>query len=126
MKRFLLLTLSAAALAAAVLAGCAGSTAVDAAPPPSAAPDLRVIVETVDDWPSAASFAERAARAAGVPVVDVLPLGPWRFALTLRCADAAACERARWRLAADAALVADVQTPARRTLPAPPGRSTAY
>ena len=125
-RSILLLTLSAAALAVAVLAGCAGSTAVDAAPPPPAAPDLRLIVETVDDWPGAAPFAERAARAAGVPVADVLPLGPWRFALTLRCADAAACERARQRLAADTALVADVQIPARRTLPAPPARSTAY
>ena len=126
MTRFvLLLALSAATLAAAVLAGCAAPTAGDAATAP-AAPDLRVIVETVDDWPSAASFAERAARAAGVPVADALPLGPWRFALTLRCADAAACERARQRLAADTALVADVQTPARRTLPAPPARSTAY
>ena len=125
-RSVLLLALSAATLAAAVLAGCAASTAVDAAPPPPAAPDLRLIVETVDDWPSAASFAERAARAAGVPVADALPLGPWRFALTLRCADAAACERARQRLAADTALVADVQTPARRTLPAPPARSTAY
>lgn len=126
MKRFLLLTLSAAALTAAVLAGCAASTAVDAAQPPPAVPGLRVIVETVDDWPSAASFAERAARVAGVPVADALPLGPLRFALTLRCADADACERARRRLAADTALVADVQMPARRTLPAPPARSTAY
>ena len=115
------------AVAATALAGCAASsTAADTAAPPPVVPDLRVIVETVDDWPSAASFAERAARAAGVPGADVLPLGPWRFALTLRCADAAACERARQRLAADTALVADVQTPARRTRPAPPARSTAY
>ena len=128
MKRFLLLALSIAALTAAAVAGCTGSgpTLGNAAPPPPAVADLRVIVETVDDWASPASFAEHAARSAGVPVADVLPLGPWRFALTLRCADAAACERARQRLAADTALVADVQTPARRTLPAPPARSTAY
>ena len=132
MKRSRLLSLSVAALsvaalAVAALAGCAASTAGDAMPPPpSIVPDLRLIVETVDDWPSAAAFAERAGRAAGVPVADVLPFGPWRFALTLRCADAAACEGARRRLAADTALVADVQTPARRTLPARPARSTAY
>ena len=126
MKRSLLLALSVAALAAAALAGCAGSAADTAATvPPPAVPDLRLIVETVDDWPSAAAFAPRAAAAAGVPVADVLPLGPWRFALTLRCADAVACERARLRLAADAALVVDVQRPVRRTLPARPARSTA-
>ena len=127
MKRSLLLALSVAALAAAALAGCAGSVADTAATVPlPAVPDLRLIVETVDDWPGAAPFAERAARAAGVPVADVLPLGPWRFALTLRCANAAACERAGQRLAADTALIADVQLPARRTLPATPARSTAY
>ena len=125
MKSLCLLALSVGALVLAALAGCAGSAAGDAVPPPTV-PDLRLIVETVDDWPNAAAFAERAGRAAGVPVADVLPFGPWRFALTLRCADAAACEGARRRLAADTALVADVQTPARRTLPARPARSTAY
>ena len=126
MNRPSLFALSIAALAGAALAGCAASsTTADTAPAPRSAPDLRLIVETVDDWPSAAPFAEHAARAAGVPVADVLPLGPGRFALTLRCADAAACERARQRLAADTALVADVQLPARRTLPAPPARSNA-
>ena len=122
MNRSSLFALSIAAVAAAAFAGCAAPAE---AVPPEPASDWRLIVETVDDWPSAAAFALRAAAAASVPVADVMPLGPWRFALTLRCADAVACERARLRLAADAALVVDVQRPVRRTLPARPDRSTA-
>ena len=80
---------------------------------------LRLQVITAADWADLAALQRAAAEAAGTPVRDVAGIAPRRFALTLDCADAAACDTARERLRASA-LVSEVADDRRERLPPAP------
>ncbi|CAN5368840.1 hypothetical protein BH11PSE9_BH11PSE9_06830 [soil metagenome] len=86
---------------------------------------LRIQVGTVVDWPSLPALAARIAAIAGVKVHDIAGIAPQRVAVTLECADAAACDAAVERLAAERSVVAEVAPDARRKLPTRPPRSEA-
>lgn len=96
-----------------MLAGCA------AASPAS----LRLQVTTAADWADAAALRQAVASAAGVGLRDVAGIAPRRFALTLDCADAAACEAARGRLQASALFTEVADDPRQRT-PVPPASAS--
>lgn len=83
-----------------------------------------VIVGTVQAWPSPEAAADALAAAAGVPVRGASPLGARLYALTLDCADEAACDAAQQRLQARTDLVRSLQRDQRRRLPARPASAT--
>lgn len=80
---------------------------------------VRLQVATAADWADAAALQRALADVAGTPVRDVAGIAPRRFALTLDCPDAAACDVARERLRASA-LVAEVADDRRERLPPAP------
>ena len=112
----------AAAAVLPALAACSAATV----PSESAGPGLPLIVGTAADWPSAQAVGERAARIAAVAVDNVSRITPRLWSLTLRCPDAAACERARRLLAAEPSFATSVEPSLRRSLPPRPPASQAY
>lgn len=93
-----------------LLVACAGA---------SPKQSLRVQVTTASDWPDLRTLGDRAARSAGVPVRDVAGVAPRRYAFTLDCANAAECELAVKRLAAERELIESVVRDERAGVPAP-------
>jgi len=113
-------------LATAFAAGAAIGACSQPTPQPGGdARPLHLLVSSVGDWPDAATFAQRAAELAGVPVRGASIVGPRRYALTLSCSPGAGCDEARRRLLGDGSVIADVQPDARRALPRPPAASQA-
>lgn len=98
-------------------------TAASGASPAPPVEGLRVQIRTVADGPALPALSARLAAIAGVPVRDIAGIAPQRFAVTLECADAAACDGAVARLIAERALIAEVIPDARRKLPTRPPRS---
>jgi hypothetical protein len=98
-----------AAAAALALAACAVASPVS----------LRLQVTTAADWADLAALQRAAAEAAGTTVRDVAGIAPRRFALTLDCPDAVACDASRERLRASA-LVTDVADDRRERPPPSP------
>ena len=114
-------------LVAAAVAGLPVLAACSAATVPAASADgLALIVGTAADWGSAEEVGERAARIAAVPVAAVSRIAPRLWSLTLRCPDAAACEQARHRLAAESSFATSVEPSMRRSLPPAPLPSKSY
>lgn len=114
---------SAALIACAQAAAPVTPTAAASASSASPFEGLRVQVRTVTDWSSLPALAARLAAIAGVPVRDIAGIETQRVAVTLECADTAACDQAVARLAAERAVIADVTPDARRKLPTRPPRS---
>lgn len=102
-----------AAGAALVLAACAGATPIV----------LRLQVVTAADWTDPAALRGAVEQVAGVPVRDAAGVAPRRHAITLECADAAACAAARERLQASPLFV-EVADDTRQRTPVPPAPSS--
>ena len=92
-----------------LLAACAAASSVS----------LRLQVTTAADWADLAALRRAAAEAARTPVRDVAGVAPRRFALTLDCPDATACDAARARLQASALVTAVADDRRERLPPAP-------
>lgn len=93
--------------------------------PPVPPPDLRVVVTTAVEYPSAAEATIRLSNAARVPVRDVYELGAGRYRLVLVCPDIATCRAAAQRIADDRtfAVGVDAENPnTRQTIPVRPTR----
>jgi len=113
-------------VAAALLLG--GCEALSSKLPPVPPPDLRVVVTTAVEYPSAAEAALRVSNAARVPVRDLDILGAGRYRLVLVCPDIATCRAAAQRIANDRtfALGVDAENPnSRQTIPVKPTREAA-
>ena len=102
------------------LCGCLTSE-----PAPVPPPDLRIIVTTTTEYPTATEAALRAGNVARVPVRDADDLGAGRYRMVLVCPDTATCRAAAQRIANDRtfALGVDAEFPgARQRTPLKPTR----
>src|SRR5215831_5246957 len=69
--------------------------------PPVPAPDLRIMVTTRSEYPSAATMKVQAANLARVPIRDADDLGAGRYRMVLVCPDTTSCRQAVQRIADD-------------------------
>ena len=106
-------------LALPVLFACAGAKTE-----PPAEPYQRVLLYTAGEYPGLAEVTNRAARLAGVPVRDVVEVGPSRYRMLLICPDADACRAAMARIAADRSFALGVDADGRVQIPAKPSRDS--
>src|SRR5262247_2609534 len=107
----------AAMCAALPLWGCAQG---DLAPVPP--PDLRIVVTTRVEYPTATEAKIHAANVARVPVRDADDLGAGRYRMVLVCPDTATCRAAAQRIADDRSfsLGVDAEGPQRQKIPIKP------
>ena len=87
-------------------------------------PDLRIMVTTRGEYPSAVDAKIRAANLARVPIRDAEDLGAGRYRMVLVCPDIATCRAAAQRVADDRffALGVDAEGPNRQQIPVKPTR----
>ena len=91
-------------------------------------PDLRIVVTTQIEYPTAAEAKLRVSNVARVPVRDAEDLGAARYRMVLVCPDTATCREAAQRIANDRtfALGLDAENPTtRQKIPIKPTREQA-
>lgn len=89
-----------------------------------AEPGTRVIVTTTREWPAVAPVADHVQRLAGVPVREAEQLTPSSYRIELLCgSDAAACQAAIARIAADRSFALAAEA-VRERIPAKPSRES--
>ncbi|HSC01031.1 MAG TPA: hypothetical protein VLE45_14020 [Burkholderiaceae bacterium] len=101
------------------LCGCLTSE-----PAPVPPPDLRIVVTTATEYPTAAEAALRTSNVARVPVRDADDLGASRYRMVLVCPDVAVCREAAQRIANDRTFArgVDAEMPNRQRIPVKPSR----
>jgi hypothetical protein len=100
-------------------AGCAGTAnALEGR-------DCRWLLTTVGEHGDLDALRQDIGRRAGVPVLALRPIGERVVVVALGSADAAACQAAADRVAADQSFAAGLQPDSRRALPVRPAASAA-